>query len=307
VEFRKLWRTEVAEIVLSRWDRSRHSENREDSTEAAVIEFMRMGSYCRCSPRGETLVDPNQVAFFNPLETFRVTHPCGSCNSGLSIHLSPGLVDTMRGDFDRDAFAAGVRPFLKIAAMSSPQCHLLQTRLVSALADGYPMDPIATEELLLHLIHQALVAASGVSNLEKSERSNAVDRRNRDRVETIRRYLFDHWTEPVTLRSLARLANCSRWHIASLFRAGVGVPIYRYLKRLRLRQVLARLQDGCSDLTRLALECGFCSHSHLSMAFRQEFGATPSCVRSELSRQAPPCALLPISSVRGGHARFARD
>jgi AraC-like DNA-binding protein len=155
--------------------------------------------------------------------------------------------------------------------------------LVGVLIYDRAADPTCVEELLLDLVHEAVSGPSnskGTGNLASSSRAT---RRNLDRVETIRCFLLDHWAERITLKVLAAKVDCSRWHLATLFRAHVGLAIYRYLKRLRLRHALARLQDGYADLTRLALECGFNSHSHLSMAFRQEFGTTPSSIRHEYS------------------------
>jgi AraC-like DNA-binding protein len=63
------------------------------------------------------------------------------------------------------------------------------------------------------------------------------------------------------------------------------VPLYRYLTRLRLRAALERLADGARDLTALALELGFSSHSHFADAFRREFGRTPSDVRNGAGRR----------------------
>jgi AraC-like DNA-binding protein len=55
---------------------------------------------------------------------------------------------------------------------------------------------------------------------------------------------------------------------------------HRYLTRLRLRAALERLPDA-SDLTALALELGFSSHSHFTDAFRREFRRTPSEARRD--------------------------
>ncbi|MFA6441419.1 MAG: helix-turn-helix domain-containing protein, partial [Sterolibacterium sp.] len=46
---------------------------------------------------------------------------------------------------------------------------------------------------------------------------------------------------------------------------------------------LQRLADGADDLTALAIELGFSSHSHFAETFRREFGRTPSQVRSNAS------------------------
>ena len=49
------------------------------------------------------------------------------------------------------------------------------------------------------------------------------------------------------------------------------MTITRYRHALRLRIALDRLPD-CDDLTDLALDLGYSSHSHFTRAFRDHFG-----------------------------------
>jgi AraC-like DNA-binding protein len=49
--------------------------------------------------------------------------------------------------------------------------------------------------------------------------------------------------------------------------------------QLRLARALFQLPDA-DDLTTLALDVGFSSHSHFTLAFRRAFGCTPSQFRS---------------------------
>ena len=44
-----------------------------------------------------------------------------------------------------------------------------------------------------------------------------------------------------------------------------------------------QLRAGASDLSRLALELGFCHHSHFTAVFRQGLGSTPREVRRMLT------------------------
>jgi len=55
------------------------------------------------------------------------------------------------------------------------------------------------------------------------------------------------------------------------------------LMQLRLSYALAELPHT-DDLTMLALETGFSSHSHFSAVFRRAFGCTPSQFR-EMARR----------------------
>jgi AraC family transcriptional regulator len=63
-----------------------------------------------------------------------------------------------------------------------------------------------------------------------------------------------------------------------------GVSLRRYVNQLRLARALIELRS-VDDLTRLALELGFSSHSHFTLAFRRAFGCTPSQFRGRNARR----------------------
>jgi AraC-like DNA-binding protein len=54
-----------------------------------------------------------------------------------------------------------------------------------------------------------------------------------------------------------------------------GLPLYRYHLRLRLARALDLIAER-EDLSDLAQDLGFSSHSHFSAAFRQAYGISPS-------------------------------
>ena len=81
------------------------------------------------------------------------------------------------------------------------------------------------------------------------------------------------------LRSLARMAEISPYQLCREFRAVTGMTITRYRHSLRLRIALDRLR-GRVDLTELALDLGYSSHSHFTYTFRHHFGLTPSRYRA---------------------------
>jgi len=59
-----------------------------------------------------------------------------------------------------------------------------------------------------------------------------------------------------------------------------GMPLYRYQTLLRLGRALERLPER-EDITDLAFELGFSSHSHFTAVFRSELGMTPSSYRAQ--------------------------
>ena len=55
--------------------------------------------------------------------------------------------------------------------------------------------------------------------------------------------------------------------------------MHAYRNDVRLRLSLEAVMDGEQDLSQIALDAGFSSHSHFTSAFRAHFGLTPSGAR----------------------------
>jgi AraC family transcriptional regulator len=78
-----------------------------------------------------------------------------------------------------------------------------------------------------------------------------------------------------TLAEVASEVGVSPVYLTQSFQQVEGVPLYRYQMRLRLARALDLLGEY-DDLSALALDLGFSSHSHVSAAFQQAYGRTPS-------------------------------
>jgi AraC-like DNA-binding protein len=98
--------------------------------------------------------------------------------------------------------------------------------------------------------------------------------------------LATRFTEDLTLDDISRLVHCSAFHLARIFRRETGLSIHQYRHRLRLHTALDRIHAGANDLTGLALDLGFSSHSHFTEAFHRAFGLSPSACRKQ------PCGSL---------------
>jgi AraC-like DNA-binding protein len=101
----------------------------------------------------------------------------------------------------------------------------------------------------------------------------------------------------LTLSQIGRAVHCSPFHLSRLVTSVTGLPIHRLLVRHRLRQALERVLDSRESLSAIAFSTGFSSHSHLTDAFRREFGCTPGRIRR--------CSPLELRTVVGhGAARL---
>jgi len=86
-----------------------------------------------------------------------------------------------------------------------------------------------------------------------------------------------------TLAEIAAEIGGSAVYLTQAFQQVEGLPLYRYQLRLRLARALD-LIAGRGDLSGLAQDVGFSSHSHFTAAFRQAYGVTPSEFHASVSR-----------------------
>jgi AraC-like DNA-binding protein len=141
------------------------------------------------------------------------------------------------------------------------------------------MNRLAAEEEVLSLFAGICEKYAGRARSRSGAHRGAAVRRRR-LAEIARAYVDAHLAENIGLEDVADEVGSSLFHLCRTFREQTGLTLHAYRMRQRLGRAMDRIVDGenCS-LTELALETGFSSHSHLSRAFRQQLGISPSSLR----------------------------
>jgi AraC-like DNA-binding protein len=161
------------------------------------------------------------------------------------------------------------RPFRAVSAAVDARTFLEQRMLFDALDRGAPLDPLQVEETILRVLER--VASRALTPPPS---------RDVDAVERTRELIARDPSRNTPLRVLARAVELSPFRLCRAFRTQTGETMTAYRHSLRLRLALDRLRDRHVDLTMLALDLGYASHSHFTAAFRRHFGLTPSAFRA---------------------------
>lgn len=96
------------------------------------------------------------------------------------------------------------------------------------------------------------------------------------RHEEILAYLAQHFAEPLDNRSVAAHFHYHPNYIGELVRGATGLPLHKYLLRLRLRRATELLAAGTLPISEIARQCGFESAAYFTRYFRRMIGCTPS-------------------------------
>lgn len=212
--------------------------------------------------RSLTWIDPSHLLFANAGESY-VDHHVLPDTGHSSVILTPdeNALDELCG-------AAGWR-----SAPRARACSLQVQLLVQFLRR-------ATGQLEAQELGVAILEESRIGR----ERAIASDPRQ---VRRAKAALHDCVDGRSSLTQIASDLGVSPVYLTQMFKRSEGIPLYRYQTFLRLGRALDRLPEQ-DDITDLALELGFSSHSHFTAAFRSRFGVTPSQYRSEANGHTRP-------------------
>ncbi len=229
------------------------------------------------------LTSPNVVMFYNRGQTYVRDRlgPAGDICDWFSIERGAmrealRFADPAAADREDNLFRLTQGP-------SDARTYLLQRLVVRHLREAETVDPLFVEETALRLIERVLANAVRAQKLPGAKfTKDRPEPDHLDQVAVAEDLLVRRFHEPLTLDDIARQTGGSVFHLARLFRRRTGFPLHVFRNQLRLRTALeAVAQPGAdlTDLTDLALDLGFSSHSHFTAAFRQAFGIAPSALR----------------------------
>lgn len=96
-------------------------------------------------------------------------------------------------------------------------------------------------------------------------------------------YINENLQEALSLAVLARIAELSPHHFATVFKASTGMSPHRYVIERRLERARDLLRRNQHSISEIAYAVGFSSQSHLTAHFRQAAGLTPRGFRQSIN------------------------
>lgn len=203
--------------------------------------------------RSVTWVDSSRLLFAYPGESYVDRHVlAGTGHRSLILTPEDEALDELWGTH---AYRTG-----RVRACS------LRTQMLAQLLRRAG-EPLAAEELGIAILEECV--ADG-------RRVGSIDQRCVRRAKAV---LHDCPDGRVSLSKIASDLGVTSIYLTQCFKRSEGMPLYRYQTLLRLSRALDRLPER-DDITDLAFELGFSSHSHFTAVFRNELGTTPSRYRS---------------------------
>jgi AraC family transcriptional regulator len=195
------------------------------------------------------------------------------------------ILETVEGTLDlAEVFAPRFMFFnpdlLRIAELMASECE-----------PGKPEDVLYGDSLSVALLIG--LSRLGRATLPRKSRGGLAPWQTKRVLE----YLNAHINAPVSLKTLADLAQLSLAYFARAFKTSFGVSPYRWLLDARVRRAQQLLVDKGWPLAQIALESGFADQSHLTRMFRRVTGENPGAWRRRLGPTTARAALSAASRL----------
>lgn len=277
--FHVVYRSECVEIGDFRCTACNKLPSGDECSAAHSFALPRKGLFIKHVGRRSVVADANHAIFFNTHETYRISHPVPGGDDCTVFRIAPNVLIDAVGAHDPSVRDRPTRPFSFAHCPTDPAVFLFHRTLLTRLR-RQKCDELAVDESVFDLL-DALLSGAFRRHSRTPRRPVRPDtcRAHADLADAVKTTIAHRFAEPLMLDDLARAAHASPYHLSRIFRRETGLPIHRYLNRIRLRAALERIAEGEVSLTELALDLGFSSHSHLTDAFRREFKSPPSSLR----------------------------
>jgi AraC-like DNA-binding protein len=236
----------------------------EECVSTTHLVFPYRGTYVRHVGQDNAVADANQLMLFNHGEGYRISHPISGGDASLSLALEGGLLQELvpTAYLRRGGDLAFRVQRLRIDPRAQALVSLLRHGLTRAIAE-----PLQAETLILTLVRRALGERTSRPPGSTYGRQRLVDR--------AKLVISSNPARRWKLAEIAAEVGVSPVYLTQSFQQVEGLPLYRYQLRCRLARALDLLHRY-DDLSALALDLGFSTHSHFTAAFRQLYGRTPA-------------------------------
>ena len=249
----------------------RHRSTEECAASTQLV-FPYRGFYLRHVASDQTVADANHVLFFNAEQGYQVSHPLEGGDACLSLSLSNALLAELA---PKALVHAGEGTIFRAQSQRiDARAQALVALLRHNLEHG-SIEPLEAEALVLTLVSRSLGPRTA-----RAPTSTHARRRLADRVKLL---LSSDLSRRWTLAEIGEEIGGSPVYLTQVFKQVEGMPLYRYQLQLRLARALDLL-GKVDDLSTLAAELGFSSHSHFASAFKQAYGKSPAAFRESSRR-----------------------
>jgi AraC-like DNA-binding protein len=156
----------------------------------------------------------------------------------------------------------------------TPRMHRALSEILNCSLSG-PLRNLMLEAKILELIAYQLdqfrqfTTECGQLSFPKAEKDKFYD---------LKEYLDQSYNEDHSLKSLAKAYGVNEFKLKKGFKNLFGQTVFGYIHSLKMKQARMLIEDHGLNVSQVASRTGYKNANHFSVAFKKQFGLSPSAV-----------------------------
>jgi len=135
---------------------------------------------------------------------------------------------------------------------------------------------------LFSILHDLSISRN-MRMLSDASSNNEQFNHNSRRIEKVFEYMNTHYSRPITLAEVAKVANMPETSFSRFIKKRIGNTFIDSLNEIRLGHATRMLIDTTQSVTEVAYKCGFNNMSNFNRTFKKRKGCTPKEFRGNYS------------------------
>ena len=96
-----------------------------------------------------------------------------------------------------------------------------------------------------------------------------------DKIKSVLNYINEHYTEDISINTLANICDYSEYHFMRFFKKHIGLTCIQYINNYRLEKASILLTTSNNAIMDISLEVGFDNLSYFNKLFKRKYNLTP--------------------------------
>lgn len=218
-------------------------------------------------------LDPGDVLLINPMELHQPLVAPEQAYERIVLWVDKTYLDLVCGENAElsRCFDSTLPTHTNVLRPSPARRHELLALLQQLVQEDRSTD-YASALCARGLLLQFLVMLNRLA-LRSAARQNSREE-NEPLIAAVLSYIGEHYSEELSLDTLASRFYVSKYHLSHEFSRVVGVSLHRYLLLKRLQLARQMLSDGLSPGL-VCSRCGFGDYANFYRAFKKRYGVAP--------------------------------
>ncbi|MBQ8611641.1 MAG: helix-turn-helix domain-containing protein [Oscillospiraceae bacterium] len=218
-------------------------------------------------------LEPGDLLLISPMELHRPTVREGGLYERIVLWVDRAWLEKLSagGDSLSRCFDHALSTHTNLLRPSAGQRAAIRSRLAELVQESYGDGGYAGAQYATGVLLQFLAELNRMAlHTDEQQRTDEPE----TLVSRVLAYVGTHYSEELSLETLAQNFYVSKYHLSHEFSRAVGIGVHRYIMLKRLQVARQLLAEGMAP-GEVCIACGFRDYTNFYRAFRAEYGTGP--------------------------------